>query len=122
RTVSYRIRTNGTAFNETPAQIGPWFNRPTWEATLLFPSRWVQESTITGPAVVEPIYGSIRAGSSRPIGIHRCRLQACETRLHAALAVSYFQSVDYRSMRARTQRVYRGMIERFCEQADKDGN
>jgi integrase len=39
-----------------------------------------------------------------------------------ALAVSYFQSVDYRSMQARTQRVYRGIIERFCEQADKDGN
>ena len=39
-----------------------------------------------------------------------------------ALAVSYFQSVDYRSMQARTQRVYRGLIERFCEQADKDGN
>src|SRR5262249_60631214 len=90
RTVSYRIRTNGTAFNETPAQIGPWFNRPTWEATLLFPSRWVQESTITGPAVVEPIYGSIRAGSSRPIGIHRCRLQACETRLHAGLGCKLF--------------------------------
>jgi integrase len=39
-----------------------------------------------------------------------------------ALAVRYFQSVDYRSMRVRTQRVYRGLIERFCEQADKDGN
>src|SRR5207247_6221580 len=39
-----------------------------------------------------------------------------------ALAVSYFQSADYRSMTARTQRVYRGIIERFCEQADKDGN
>jgi integrase len=39
-----------------------------------------------------------------------------------ALAISYFQSVDYRSMQARTQRVYRGLIERFCEQADKDGN
>src|SRR5215813_11165169 len=39
-----------------------------------------------------------------------------------ALAVSYFQSVDYRSMQARTQRVYRGLIERFSEQPDKDGN
>src|SRR5215471_6615906 len=39
-----------------------------------------------------------------------------------ALAVSYFQSVDYCSMKARTQRVYRGIIERFCEQNDKDGN
>jgi integrase len=39
-----------------------------------------------------------------------------------ALAVSYFQSMDYRSMTARTQRVYRNMIERFCEQTDKDGN
>jgi integrase len=39
-----------------------------------------------------------------------------------ALAVSYFQSVAYRSMAARTQRVYRNMIERFCEQTDKEGN
>jgi integrase len=39
-----------------------------------------------------------------------------------ALAVSYFHSVDYRLMKLRTQRVYRGLIERFCDQADKDGN
>jgi len=39
-----------------------------------------------------------------------------------ALAVSYFQSVDYRSLQPRTQRVYRGLIDRFCEQADRDGN
>jgi integrase len=39
-----------------------------------------------------------------------------------ALAVSYFQSVAYRSMTARTQRVYRNMIERFCEKIDKKGN
>jgi len=39
-----------------------------------------------------------------------------------ALAISYFQSADFGAMQPRTQRVYRNMIERFCEQQDKDGN
>jgi integrase len=39
-----------------------------------------------------------------------------------ALTISYFQSSDFRTMQPRTQRVYRNMIERFCEQQDKDGN
>jgi integrase len=39
-----------------------------------------------------------------------------------ALTISYFQSADFRSMQPRTQRVYRNMIERFCEQQDKDGH
>jgi integrase len=39
-----------------------------------------------------------------------------------ALTIGYFQSSDFRTMQPRTQRVYRNMIERFCEQQDKDGN
>lgn len=38
-----------------------------------------------------------------------------------ALAVAYFQSAAFQTMEARTQRVYRNVIERFCEQHDKDG-
>src|SRR5256885_16169377 len=64
-------------------------------------------------------YEHALAGQSASIDIGFKRAKPGSMR---ALAVSYFQSVDYRSMRARTQRVYRGMIERFCEQADKDGN
>jgi integrase len=37
-----------------------------------------------------------------------------------ALAVSYFQSVDFRSMKASTQGVYRNIIDRFCREKDKD--
>src|SRR5262249_4969718 len=56
--------TNGTASNETPAEICPRLHRPTREAPVLFPSGWFQESAITRPAVVRPIHGSIRAGNS----------------------------------------------------------
>ena len=37
-----------------------------------------------------------------------------------ALAAAYFQSSSFRTMEARTQRVYRNVIERFCERQDKD--
>ena len=37
-----------------------------------------------------------------------------------ALAAAYFQSSNFRTMEARTQRVYRNVIERFCERQDKD--
>jgi hypothetical protein len=39
-----------------------------------------------------------------------------------ALAMSYFQSPDFHSMQSRTQRIYRNIIERLCEQKDKLGN
>jgi integrase len=64
-------------------------------------------------------YEQAVAGQSAPIGIGAARTKPGSMR---ALAVSYFQSVDYRSMQAKTQRTYRSMIGRFCEQADKDGN
>ncbi len=38
-----------------------------------------------------------------------------------ALAASYFGSVDYRSMKTNSQYVRRKLIERFCEETDKDG-
>ena len=38
-----------------------------------------------------------------------------------ALAVSYYNSVTFRSMKASTQGVYRNIIDRFCEEADRKG-
>jgi integrase len=64
-------------------------------------------------------YEQAVAGQPAPVDIGARRTRPGSMR---ALAVSYYQSVDYRSMQARTQRVYRGLIERFCEQVDKDGN
>ncbi len=64
-------------------------------------------------------YEEALAGQPAPIEIGAARTKPGSMR---ALSVSYFQSVDYRSMQARTQRVYRGLMERFCEQTDKDGN
>src|SRR5262245_10549600 len=39
-----------------------------------------------------------------------------------ALAVSYFNSAVFRSMKVSTQGVYRNIIDRFCEEADKKGH
>jgi integrase len=64
-------------------------------------------------------YEEAVAGQPAPIEVGAARTKPGSMR---ALAVSYFQSVDHRSMQARTQRVYRGLIDRFCNQADKDGN
>jgi hypothetical protein len=38
-----------------------------------------------------------------------------------ALAVSYYNSVVFRSMKASTQGVYRNIIDRFCGETDKNG-
>lgn len=38
-----------------------------------------------------------------------------------ALAVSYFGSVAFRTMKPSTQSVYRNAIERLCEQTDREG-
>jgi integrase len=64
-------------------------------------------------------YEEAVAGQPAPIEVGAARTKPGSMR---ALSVSYFQSIDYRSLQARTQRVYRGLIDRFCEQADKDGN
>jgi len=39
-----------------------------------------------------------------------------------ALAVSYYNSVPFRSMKPSTQSVYRNIIDRFCRETDKDGH
>jgi integrase len=64
-------------------------------------------------------YVAALAGQPAPIEIGGARTKPGSMR---ALAVSYSQSVEYRSMQPRTQRIYRGMIDRFCEQTDKGGN
>ena len=39
-----------------------------------------------------------------------------------ALAVSYFNSVAFRTLKASTQTLYRNAIERLCNEIDKEGN
>jgi integrase len=39
-----------------------------------------------------------------------------------ALAVSYYNSIGFRSMKPITQLVYRNIIDRFCRETDKDGH
>jgi len=38
-----------------------------------------------------------------------------------ALAVSYYGSIGFRSMKESTQSVYRNIIDKFCRETDKDG-
>jgi hypothetical protein len=38
-----------------------------------------------------------------------------------ALAVSYFGSIGYRSMKPSTQSVYRNILEKFCRETDREG-
>jgi integrase len=56
------------------------------------------------------------AGQPLPIGAAKTRPGTMR-----ALAVSYFQSLAFRQMGDRTQRVYRNIIERFCDDAGKSG-
>jgi integrase len=62
-------------------------------------------------------YEAALAGQPSPIGGTRVRPGTFR-----ALAVSYFASVGFRTMRSSTQSVYRNIIERFCRETDKDGN
>jgi len=39
-----------------------------------------------------------------------------------ALAISYYNSVAFRSMKPSTQSVYRNIIDRFCQETDKEGH
>jgi integrase len=39
-----------------------------------------------------------------------------------ALSISYFNSIDFRSLRLSTQSTYRNIIGRFCDETDKDGH
>jgi integrase len=58
-----------------------------------------------------------RALAGQPVQLGSARVKPGTMR---ALAVSYFQSVDFRSMKASTQGVYRNIIDRFCrEHGDK---
>jgi len=55
-------------------------------------------------------YEAALAGQPQPIGANRVRPGSMR-----ALALSYFASPEFRTLRASTQRAYRGTIERLCK-------
>ena len=61
-------------------------------------------------------YELVMAGQSLDIGAKRVRPGTLR-----ALAVSYFNSLSFRSMKASTQGVYRNIINRLCEESGKTG-
>jgi integrase len=59
-----------------------------------------------------------QAAAGQPLMIGAKRVKPGTIR---ALAVSYFSSIAFNSMKASSQRVRRRIIDRFCEQLDQDG-
>jgi hypothetical protein len=62
-------------------------------------------------------YEAALAGQPLQVGSSRTRPGTMR-----ALAVSYYNSTAFRTMAASTQCTYRNIIDRFCEEADKDGH
>jgi hypothetical protein len=86
-----------------------YFRRPGFKAVPLPGLPWSPEFMA--------VYEAALAGQPSPIGGARVRPGTFR-----ALAVSYFASAGFRSMRSSTRSVYRNIIERFCRETDKDGN
>jgi hypothetical protein len=61
-------------------------------------------------------YREALAGQPTPIGGARVRPGTIR-----ALAVSYYNSLAFRSMKANTQSVYRNILDRFCGEPDRQG-
>jgi integrase len=86
-----------------------YFRRPGFKQSPLPGLPWslefmkAYEDALTGQSVL------IRSGHIKPGTIR-------------ALAVSYYNSVAFRSMKPSTQSVYRNIIDRFCRETDKEGH
>jgi integrase len=63
------------------------------------------------------VYEVALAGQPAPIASERVKPGTIR-----ALAVSYYNSIAFRSMKPSTQSVYRNIIDRFCRETDKDGH
>src|SRR5215472_10549086 len=61
-------------------------------------------------------YQAALAGQPAEIGGSRVRPGTIR-----ALAVSYYNSLSFRSMKSNTQSVYRNIIDRFCRETDPQG-
>src|SRR5262249_13277080 len=61
-------------------------------------------------------YQEALAGQPVPIGSARVRPGTIR-----ALAVSYYSSLGFRSMKATTQSVYRNILDQFCKELDRQG-
>jgi integrase len=97
------------AFVDRHGKARFYFRRPGFKAVPLPGLPWSPEFMAA--------YEAALAGQRAPIGASRVKPGTIR-----ALAVSYFASVDFRSMKSSTQGVYRNIIERFCREVDKDGN
>jgi integrase len=86
-----------------------YFRRPGFKKAPLPGVPWSSEFMQT--------YETALAGQPQSIGAKRVLPGSMR-----ALAVSYYQSVEYLQMKPRSQRVRRNIIEKFCQQTDTSGN
>jgi integrase len=63
------------------------------------------------------VYEVALAGQPAPIASERVKHGTIR-----ALAVSYYSSIAFRSMKPITQSVYRNLIDRFCRETDQEGH
>jgi integrase len=63
------------------------------------------------------VYEEALAGQPAQVGIDRVKAGTIR-----ALAISYYNSLAFRSMGPSTQSVYRNIIDRFCREKDKEGH
>jgi hypothetical protein len=86
-----------------------YFRRPGFKSIALPGLPWSPEFMV--------IYEEALAGQPAQVG--RDRVKPGTIR---ALAISYYNSLAFRSMGPSTQSVYRNIIDRFCREKDKEGH
>ena len=73
-----------------------------------------ERKPLAGLAVLGRVHERLRGRHSRPAAARRRNTARPGTM--RALALSYFASPEFRTLRLSTQRAYRGIIERLCEE------
>ena len=111
--------TDGTTSDATTSEVCERLYRSAWQAALLFSSRRIQKRKLPGlPWSPEFMAAYEQALAGQPPQIGSARTKPGTMR---ALAVSYFNSLGFRSMKPVTQSVYRNIIEKFCRETDTQG-
>ena len=97
------------AFLDRHGKARFYFRRPGFKTAALPGLPWSPEFMAA--------YEEALAGQPAQIGSDRVKPGTIR-----ALAVSYYNSLGFRSMKPITQSVYRNIIERFCREGDKEGH
>src|SRR5215467_11956101 len=111
-----RERTNGIVCNAQATEIRAGLPRPTRQAALVFPSAWFPPLPgLPWSPEFMAAYEDALAGQLVQVGSTRVKPGTIR-----ALAISYYNSLGFRSLKPSSQAIYRRIIDRFCrEHGDK---